>query len=445
MNKRRSLCLAALARSVAPLAMGAALVAALSAQARPTAIFTMAPPPPGPPIALVGGSVVDVDTGQVITDGVIVVEGDRIKAMGPRAATAVPADAKVIDMQGRWLIPGLINSHVHLGLNLPGAAGAALANETDAAKTLRMAENGRKTLQSGVTTVRLVGESHGDDFALKASINRGETVGPRIESAGEIIVPTGGHGDLEVDSPYGFAQAVRSQVALGATWIKIAISGGIADTRSNIAGSPMLKEELQVAIETAHRSGVQITAHNGSPEAADEAIALGVDGFEHAYFFGEKQLKAMKARHIWLVPTQVVTEAGALEFYHKIGSPPWYLDRVKSTGVAHDAMLQEAVKIGVPIALGTDQMPFEPNSGTTATVREAELYVDAGMTPLAALRTATTEAAKMLRLQSDVGSLAPGHYADIVAVTADPTRDIRALRTIRFVMKGGITYRDDKN
>lgn len=416
-----------------------------AAQARPTAIFTMAPPPPLPPIALVGGSVIDVVEGQVIADGIIVVEGDRIKAIGPRLTTDVPTNARVIDMRGRWLIPGLINTHVHLGLNLPGAAGALLANETDAARSLRMAENGRKTLQSGVTTIRLVGESGGADFALKASINRGETVGPRIESAGEIIVPTGGHGALEVDGPYAFAQAVRSQVALGATWIKIAISGGIADTGGDIAGSPMLKEELQVAIETAHRSGVQITAHNGSPEAADEAISLGIDGFEHAYFFGEKQLKAMKARHVWLVPTQVVTEAGALEFYHRIGAPPWYLDRVKSTGVAHDAMLRLAVKIGVPIALGTDQMPFEPNAGTTATVREAELYVDAGMTPLAALRTATTEAAKMLRLQNDVGSLAPGHYADIVALTADPTRDIRALRTILFVMKGGVIIRDDKN
>jgi imidazolonepropionase-like amidohydrolase len=145
----------------------------------------------------------------------------------------------------------------------------------------------------------------------------------------------------------------------------------------------------------------------------------------------------------WLVPTIVVTQPGALEFYHKIGSPPWYLERVRITGADHWAMLQNAIRMGVLIALGTDQFPFEPNDGTTATIAEAELYVKAGMTPLQALQSATTQAAKMLAMDADLGTITQGKYADIVALDADPIKDIHALRTIDFVMKGGAVVRDD--
>src|SRR5262249_20291645 len=146
-------------------------------------------------------------------------------------------------MQGKWLAPGLLNTHVHLGLKLPGAAGLALANETDMELVLRMAENARKTLEAGVTTVRLVGEQKGADFALKAAIDGGAAVGPRIQTAGQVIVPTGGHGDLEADGPFEMANAVRQQIKLGATWIKIAISGGISDAHGSIAASLMTVDE----------------------------------------------------------------------------------------------------------------------------------------------------------------------------------------------------------
>jgi imidazolonepropionase-like amidohydrolase len=205
----------------------------------------------------------------------------------------------------------------------------------------------------------------------------------------------------------------------------------------------MTHEEMQTVIEVAHRNGVRVTAHNGSPVAADEALALGIDCFEHAYHLTEKQLRTMKQKGTWLVPTAVVTDEGAMEFFRKIGSPPWYLERVKSTREDHLKMLQTAVKLGVNIALGTDQFPFEPNAGTTATVREAELYVGAGMTPLQALQAATLKPATLLEMEKDVGSLKPGHYADIIAVDANPARDIAALRTINFVMKGGQVVRHD--
>ena len=394
--------------------------------------------------ALVGGTVVATDGAPSIANATVLISGDRIVQVGPADSISLPAGTQTIAMNGKWLIPGLMNMHVHLGLKLPGAAGDSLVDETDTEEVLRMAGNARRSLLSGVTTVRLVGEDHGTDFALRRAIERGEVIGPRIKTAGEVIVPTGGHGSLEADGPYGLARAVREQIKQGADWIKIAISGGISDPQGDISAAPMTDEEMSVLIEVAHRNGIRVTAHNGSNEAARQALRFGIDGFEHGYHLKLDVLKDMKAKGVWLVPTIVVTQPGALEFYRKIGSPGWYLERVKSTGADHWEMLQNAIRLGVKIALGTDQFPFEPNDGTTATVAEAELYVKAGMTPLQALQAGTAKAAEMLQMGSDLGSIGIGKLADIDALGADPLKDVHALRTVEFVMKGGVVYRDDR-
>lgn len=393
--------------------------------------------------AIVGATVVDLANGRAVPNAVLVTEGERIMAVGPASAVAVPAGAEVIHAEGKWLLPGLMNMHVHLGLKLPGAAGDSLANETDVEEVLRMAGNARLSLLSGVTTLRLVGEDHGTDFALRRAIDRGEVIGPRIKTAGEVIIPTGGHGSLEADGPYAFAHVVREEIKQGADWIKIAISGGISDSHGDISAAPMTDEELSTLIEVAHRNGIKVTAHNGSSVAAHQAMKFGIDGFEHGYHLDLSVLKEMKAKGVWLVPTIVVSQPGALEFYRKIGSPPWYLERVKSTGVDHWAMLQNAIRLGVNIALGTDQFPFEPNDGTTATVAEAELYVKAGMTTLQALRAAMVTPAQMTGMEKDLGGLEAGKYADVIAVSGDPLQSIHALRTIGFVMKGGVVVRND--
>jgi imidazolonepropionase-like amidohydrolase len=409
--------------------------------ATPGGTFALAPPPPGPPTALVGASIVDVEEGQIIKDGVVVVEGDRIVSTGPAASVKIPDGARIIELDGQFLVPGLINSHVHFASALPGVVPGS---DTNADIVLRMARAARLTLESGVTTVRIVGAQEGTDFSLKRAVNSGYVPGPRIEASGEVIVPTGGHGNREVNGPAEFADAVRDQIKAGASWIKISISGGLADVQGDIGASPMLPEELRAVIDVAHRNGIKVTAHNGSPAAADEALALGIDGFEHGYFLGEPQLRIMKEKGVWLVPTIIVSQPGSQEFFKRQRMPDWYMERVKSVSAEHLAMLRNAIRIGVPIALGTDMDPFEAAEGTTSTIREAEYYVEAGMTPLAALRSMTSEAARMLRLSDDVGSIKPGSFADIVAVDANPLESISALRSIGFVMKGGQIIRHDQ-
>jgi imidazolonepropionase-like amidohydrolase len=397
--------------------------------------------------AIVGASVVNLDGGAALQDAVVIIEGERITAVGPAATTPVPQGAEVIRANGRWISPGLMNMHTHYGLVLPGRAGAELANESDAALALRMAANARTSLMTGVTTTRSTGESKGADFALRRAIDRGEAVGPRIFTAGQAVHVTGGHGwkpgDEGLDNPDAFRRAVRREVFAGAEWIKIAISGGIADTHGDIAASHMTKEEVAAVTDAAHRHGVKVTAHSGSAPATLEAIEAGIDCVEHGYFLTDDVLQRMVAKGVWYVPTIVVSQPTVMEFFKKIGSPDWYLARVESVGKSHWSTLEHAIKLGVKIALGTDQFPYEPNDGTTATIREAQYYVEAGMTPLKALRSATIEAATMLGVQDRLGRVERGMLADIIITDADPSRDIKALRGIKLVMKGGTVYRNE--
>lgn len=406
------------------------------------------PGAPQPVRAIVGGTVVNLDGGKPIENAVILIQGERITAVGPAGSVAVPAGAEQVDARGKWLMPGLMNMHVHLGLVLPGAQGMELMHESDAALGLRMLDNARKTLWAGTTTVRLPSDTRHGEFAVKAAIDKGTFDGPRIFAAGNPILPTGGHGAEEVglkpvDGKDAVMQATRTEIAAGASWIKLMISKGLADSRGSIAASDMTPEEIAAAVFIAHRQGVKVAAHTGSPQATMEALDAGVDSFEHGYYLTEEVYRKMKQKGGWYVPTIVVSQSGALEFFQKIGAPQWYLERAKEVGQSHWKSLQTAIRVGVNIAMGTDQFPYEPNEGTVASVRELELYVDAGMTPVQALRTATVNTAKMLGIEADAGRIEAGKYADIIALAGDPAKDIHALRTLGFVMKGGKVIRND--
>ncbi len=399
--------------------------------------------------AVIGGTIVDLEGKAPLPDAVILIEGERITAVGKAGDVAIPASAEIIDATGRWLIPGLMNMHVHLGLKLPGKTEAELANETEAELALRMADNARKILLAGITTIRLTGEEKHADLALRKAIAKGQTIGPRIFSSGEPLAITGGHGSEKgktyYDGPYELIKAARKEISAGADWIKILISGGIATNGGDIAQALMTPEEINAVIDAAHRFGTKVTAHSGSSAATNIAIDAGIDCIEHGYFLDRKTLRKMQKHGTWLVPTILVSQPALAPFFIEIGSPEWYMKRRESVGKQHWKALQMAIKEGVNIGLGTDQLPSAPTEGTTATVREAEYYVEAGMTPLQALRSATIQTARLLDADKDMGSLAAGKYADMLVLDSDPGKDISALRHIKLVMKGGRVYQNRLN
>lgn len=398
-------------------------------------------------VALVGGSVINIENGKAIRDAVVLIDGERITAVGKASDVSIPEGTEIIDMKGAWLIPGMMNMHVHLGLKLPGKMTAELANESAGALTLRMAQNAGEVLQAGVTTIRLPGDEGHGDLDLKKAIDKGQAHGPRIFSAGESLIITGGHGSERGktynDGPYELMKAARREISAGASWVKILISGGIATDGGDISKALMTPEEINAVVDAAHRFGAKVAAHSGSSEATSIAIDAGIDSIEHGYFLDRATLKKMQQKGTWLVPTIVVSQPATAPFFEKIGSPQWYLDRRDSAGKEHWKMLQTAVEEGVNIALGTDQLPSEPNDGTTATAREAQYYVEAGMSNLQALQAATIQPARMLGADTDSGSIEVGKYADIVAVASNPIDDIKALRNIQLVMKGGKVYRNE--
>lgn len=400
--------------------------------------------------AIVGGTLVDLNDARSVENAVLIVDGQRISAVGASGDVRIPQGIEIIDATGTWLIPGLMNMHVHLGLVFPGDNTAELADETEGELTLRMAKAAREALYAGVTTIRSPGEQRHGDLSLRNAIELGYVEGPRIFSAGKALRITGGHGSKKTsmteqalaDGPYELIKAARNEISAGANWVKIAISGGIATDGGAMSEALMTPEEIRAVVDASHRFGVKVAAHSGSPAATDVAVDAGIDSIEHGYFLNREVLAKMRERGTWLVPTIVVTQPATRSYYEDLGVPDWFLSRFESAGKAHWKALEMAIEEGVRIAVGTDQLPAEPNDGTTATVRELEYYMEAGMTPLQALRAGTIEPATMLGVDDQLGSLEAGKFADIVAVTRDPTIDISALRTIVFVMKDGKIYRN---
>lgn len=404
-------------------------------------------------LVLHGCAVVDGVADTPLPDAAVWIRGERIHAVGRAAdvlARARGASGRIrqLDLGGAHVTAGLVNMHTHLSLSLPGAFGEEIRAMTPHALALYMADGARRTLHAGVTTVRCVAEKDGADFALRTAISAGRVPGPRILTAGQALVCTGGHGHsssdtVECDGPVAFRAAVRRQVARGADLVKVMISGGLAGEHESVDTPQLTPDELEAVIETAHQWGRKVTAHAGPAPVIAAAVERGMDCVEHGYQLTGEVAALMADRGVALVPTLVVTRCGS--FLDDLGVPAWMQERSLRAGPRHLESYRTALDAGVEVLLGSDMPPFWPFEGTSATVRELEHMVAGGLNPAQALRAATIGPARWLGADDDLGTVQPGRYADLVAMDGDPTADVAAWRRLRWVMQGGRVVRDDRS
>lgn len=398
-------------------------------------------------------SLIDGVSDEVVPSAAVYIRDGRVVTCGPEAQvrSAAPAGTPELDMGGAYVMPGLINMHTHFSLSLPGDGGDEVRSMGPHALALYMAAGAAKTLHSGVTAVRCVAERDHADFALRDAIGKGIAQGPRIYTAGRALVCTGGHGHegtdtLECDGADGFRRGVRRQVKVGADLIKVMISGGIAGQHEAIDTRQLTADEIAAVISTAHDWGRKVTAHAGPAGVIAEAVRLGLDCVEHGYELTQEVAALMAERGTRLVPTLVVTRCG--DFFDSLGVPKWMQQRSLDAGPRHVESYRLALAAGVEVMLGSDMPPFWPFEGTTAAVRELEhmaaFGTGYGLEPMAALRAATAVPARWLGADADFGTVQAGRYADLIAMDEDPSHDVSALRTLRWVMKGGTVVRDDR-
>ncbi|MGJ6968817.1 amidohydrolase family protein [Streptosporangium sp. G11] len=404
--------------------------------------------------AVGGGAAVRTEAGAAggqgrIADAAVWIRDDRIAAVGPRERILErTGDAHLIDLDGAYVTPGLVNMHTHLSLSLPGEGGDSVKNMTAHELALYMADGARRTLHCGVTTVRCVAEKDHADFALRRAIESGRAIGPRIFTAGRALVCTGGHGHegsdtLECDGADGFRRGVRSQVKAGADLIKIMISGGIAGEHEKIDTPQLFSDEMAAALQTAHAWGRKVTAHAGPAAVIAEAVELGLDCVEHGYQLTPEVAKRMAERGTSLVPTLLVTRCK--EFFDELGVPEWMQCRSLGAGPRHLESYAMALDAGVDVLLGSDMPPFWDFEGTNASVRELECMSEGGLGPAGALYAGTLGPVRWLGADADLGTVEVGKYADLIAMDADPLAGTSAFRGVRWVMKGGRVVRDDRS
>lgn len=418
-----------------------------------------APPPEAPIILVQAGRLLD-RPGQpargpstvVVRDGLIVEVRD-----GFVDASAWPG-ARVIDQRDRFVLPGLIDSHVHLVSDLGGQAGFLSAiTENLPTHAYRAAENAEKTLMAGFTTVRNLGDDGGVTLALRDATAEHRLAGPRIVDAGNSISTTSGHMDGRLgfnddfreavphdnvcNGPESCREAVRLQVGRGADVIKIATTGGVNSRIGAGLGAQMFEDEARALIETAHLYGLKVAVHAHGADGINLALRLGADSIEHGTIFDDETLRLFRQSGAYYVPT-LSTVNGYIERLAADPNayPPEVLPKIRWRISITGESLRRAVPAGVRIAFGTD-------AGVSKHGRNADefaLMVQHGMTPMQALEAATVNAADLLGLADEIGSLEPGKRADIVAVDGDPLQDVTVLTDMDFVMRDGRVYRDDR-
>ena len=436
------------------LAMAAwgALAAGAAAQQSPAGVGVS--PEPTTMFVEAGRLLADPSNGVVQRGKTLVIRGNQVVEVRD-GFVGDPAQGQVIDLRTAFVLPGLIDSHVHLtGQQNPNSR-LEEVTLSDADQAMVGARYARRTLMAGFTTVADLGAGNQAIFALRNAVRNGDVPGPRIIAAGSSVSIHGGHGDINgyrddvmhllssesicsgVDD---CMRAVRTQVRAGADIIKITATGGVLSNTAAGLGQQFSDPELTAIVDSAHRMGRQVTAHAHGVDGINAFLRAGGDSIEHGTYLDDQSIRLFKANGAWLVPTLL-----AGDFVARIASGPNNFFTPAQTAKALEAgpkmldMARRAHEGGVRIAFGTD-------SGVSAhgdNAQEFALLVRAGLTPLEAIQAATVGAAEHLRISSEAGKIAPGMPADIVAVSGDPPTDVTELERMKFVMKGGVVYRAD--
>lgn len=404
------------------------------------------------------GRLLDVKSGTWRERVSIVVEDGVVKSVGPMAQAAGTPSGN-IDLSRHACLPGLIDMHVHLTSETAPVVESYRDRLTADPQDLafRSVKYAHRTLMAGFTTVRDLGAADGLNVSLKRAIAAGEIPGPRMFTAGKSIATTGGHADPTnnlshflsekmgtpgpeqgvIDSPEAGRQAVRQRYKEGADLIKITATGGVLSQAANGQNSQYTEDELKAIVSTAKDYGFRVAAHAHGAEGMKRALRAGVDSIEHGTLMDDETVALFKKTGHWYVPT---ISAGRY-VADKAKDPNYYSALVRPKAAAIGPQLQStfarAHKAGVKIAFGTDAGVFPHGENA----KEFGYMVEAGMSPLDAIRSATLHAAALLDQEKRLGNVAPGFAADIIAVEGDPLRDVKVLEQVKFVMKDGVVYK----
>jgi imidazolonepropionase-like amidohydrolase len=394
------------------------------------------------------GHLLDVKTGKLMDGQTVVVVGETIQSIAPTAEVQTQAGDTVVDLSAMTVLPGLIDVHTHLTMN-PDFDPYRELTSTSAKEAINGVVNARTTLMAGFTSVRNVGANGFVDVDLRDAINAGQVPGPHMLVSGPLLGITGGHcddnllpiryhqvGDGVADGIAEVQHKVRENIKYGADLIKICATGGVLSKGDDPQASQYTLEEMQAIVADAHRLGRKVAAHAHGAQGILWATEAGVDSIEHGSYINDEAIAEMKKRGTYLVPT-LYLEDWMLEFGNL---PPFYHQKMLDTIAVAKNNIKHAMQAGVKIALGTDAAVYP--HGLNA--HELDVYVNQlGMAPLAALQSATVNAADLMGLSAKTGSLEAGKWADIIAVDKSPLDDVKVLQNVKFVMKSGVVYKNE--
>ncbi len=402
------------------------------------------PAKPAPRRAVKAAAMLDVVAGRMVDNPVVLIEGERITAVGP--GLAIPKDSEVFDLGDVTILPGLIDCHTHVTTTYE-----FLLEGGPMQDAVTSAARAKVTLDAGFTTVRDLWAKDFTDVALRDAIERGDVEGPRMLVATLAIGSTGGHNeDVEGLSPTitvggesgiadgadGVRRLARYEIKHGADVLKIMATEGGGEGKNVPNETQFTLEEMQAIVEEGHRYGRKVAAHAHGTDGIKTAIRAGVDSVEHGTLLDDEGVRMLKEKGVFLVPTGAIWTLE--EDFEREDAPAWRKEREKAFQKGSVEGFRKAVAAGVRIAMGSDAsaLPHGENA------KEIVWMATQGMTPLEAIRAATVNAAELLGWSDRVGSIAPGKYADIIAVRGNPLKDVKTLERVAWVMKGGVVFKD---